>query len=112
SAQASARAQSAQASVRAESALQPANRLVLGYYVPYDATSWASLVDHVDGLDIVAAQWVTIDACGNLASRDDQTLKQLAQQHNVKILPSLLTLSGWLNHELLADDETSAHAVE
>ena len=36
-------------------------------------------------------QWVTIDACGNLASHDDQTLKQLARQHNVKVLPSLLT---------------------
>src|SRR5439155_15539484 len=59
-----------------------------------------------------AAQWVAIDACGNLASRDDQTLKRLAQQHNVKVLPSLLTLSGWLNHQLLADDETAAHAIE
>src|SRR5207249_3808074 len=84
----------------------------LGYYVAYDATSWASLAEHVDQLDIVAAQWVTIDACGNLASHDDQTLKQLARQHNVKVLPSLLTLSGWLNHQLLADDETAAHAVE
>jgi spore germination protein len=90
----------------------PSERLVLGYYVPYDATSWSSLAAHVDELDLVAAQWVTIDACGNLASRDDQTLKQLAQQHNVKVLPSLLTLSGWLNHQLLADDEAAVHAVE
>src|SRR5438132_12862687 len=89
-----------------------AGRLVLGYYVAYDATSWASLAEQVDQLDIVAAQWVTIDACGNLTSHDDQTLKQLARQHNVKVLPSLLTLSGWLNHQLLADDETAAHAVE
>src|SRR4051794_20401283 len=42
-------------------------RLMLGYYVPYDATSWASLAAHADALDVVAAQWVTVDACGNLA---------------------------------------------
>ena len=97
---------------QAGAARQAAGRSVLGYYVPYDATSWASLAEHVDQLDVVAAQWVTIDACGNLASHDDQTLKQLARQHNVKVLPSLLTLSGWLNHKLLADDETAAHVVE
>jgi spore germination protein YaaH len=91
---------------------QSAQRVVLGYYVPYDPTSWQSLAEHVDQLDMVAAQWMTIDACGNLTSRDDQTLKQLARQHNVKVLPSLLTLSGWLNHQLLADDDTAAHAVE
>lgn len=100
------------AGVRAASDQQPSGRLVLGYYVPYDATSWTSLAAHIDGLDLVAAQWVTIDACGNLASSDDQTLKRLAVQHNIKVLPSLLTLSGWLNHRLLADDDTAAHAVE
>jgi spore germination protein YaaH len=97
---------------RAEAAQQSSTRLVLGYYVPYDATSWVSLAAHIDGLDLVAAQWVSIDACGNLASHDDQTLKRLAQQHQVKVLPSLLTLSGWLNHQLLADDDTAVHAVE
>ena len=40
--------------------------LVLGYYVPYDVTSWASLRAHVDQLDYVGAQWVTLDVCGNL----------------------------------------------
>ncbi|HEV7663443.1 MAG TPA: glycosyl hydrolase family 18 protein [Chloroflexota bacterium] len=88
------------------------SRLVVGYYVPYDATSWASLQAHADGLDLVAAQWVTIDGCGNLGSRDDQTLKTFAQQHHVKILPSLLTGSAWLNHQLLTDEETAAHAIE
>jgi hypothetical protein len=73
---------------------------VLGYYVPYDATSWASLEEHADQLDMAATQWVTVDACGNLGSRDDQTLKQLAQARGVRVLPSLLTLSGWLNHRL------------
>jgi spore germination protein YaaH len=101
-----------QFSTKLQAAQQPSPRLVLGYYVPYDPTSWQSLAEHADQLDMVAAQWVTIDPCGNLTSRDDQTLKQLAQQHNVKVLPSLLTLSGWLNHQLLADDETAAHAVE
>ena len=37
-------------------------RRVLGYYVPYDPTSWATLEAHADALDDVAAQWVTIDA--------------------------------------------------
>ena len=97
---------------RANAAHQPLQRLVLAYYVPYDPSSWASLAEHIDHLDMIAAQWVTIDACGNVASRDDQTLKQLAQLHNVKVLPSLLTLLGWLNHQLLADDDTAAHAVE
>src|SRR6267378_7953447 len=77
---------------RAHAAQEPPQRLVLGYYVPYDPASWASLAEHVDQLDMVAPQSVTIDACGNLASADDQTLKQLAQQHHVKVLPSLLTL--------------------
>src|SRR6266516_6546066 len=42
------------------------HRLLVGYYVPYDSTSWVSLQAHADQLDIVAAQWVTIDGCCNL----------------------------------------------
>jgi spore germination protein len=95
---------------RPAAAQQP--RLMLGYYVPYDATSWQSLVQHADALDIVAAQWVGIDACGNISSTDDQTLKQLAQARNLQVVPSLFTLSGWLNHQLLTDDDTSAHSIE
>jgi spore germination protein len=101
-----------QAGARPGEAQQLSARLVLGYYVPYDTTSWASLAAHLDGLDLVAAQWVSIDACGNLATRDDQTLKRLAQQHGLKVLPSLLTSSSGLNHQLLADDDTAVHAVE
>jgi spore germination protein YaaH len=88
------------------------SRLVLGYYVPYDSTSWRSFEANVSSLDIVAAQWVTIDGCGNLSSRDDQNLKQLAGAHGLKVLPSLLTLSSWLNHQILTDDDTAANAVE
>ena len=86
--------------------------LVLGYYVPYDSTSWFSLQAHADQLDVVAAQWVTIDGCGNLGSRDDQTLKQFARNHNLRIVPSLLTLSPWLNHQVLTDDETAANVLD
>lgn len=86
--------------------------LLLGYYVPYDATSWVSLQAHADQLDVVAAQWVTIDGCGNIGSRDDQTLKRFVRDHNLKILPSLLTLSGWLNHQVLTDEQTAATAVD
>jgi spore germination protein len=91
---------------------QPRDQLVLGYYVPYDSTSWFSLQAHADDLDMVAAQWVTIDACGNLGSRDDQTLKRLARDHNLKVVPSLLTLSGWLNHQVLTDETAAANAID
>jgi spore germination protein YaaH len=61
---------------------------------------------------MVAAQWVTVDACGNLGSRDDQTLKQLAQARGIRVLPSLLTLSGWLNHRLLTEDEVTQQTID
>lgn len=81
--------------------------IVLGYYVPYDATSWASFQARAAALDYVAAQWVTVDACGNLGSRDDRTLIAYARERGVKVLPSLLTSSGWLNHRLLTDPATT-----
>ena len=62
-----------------------ARPLVLGYYVPYDSTSWTSLEAHADQLDIVSAQWATIDACGGISSRDDQTLKQFAHAHGLRL---------------------------
>jgi spore germination protein len=93
-------------------ARQSQAKVVMGYYVPYDGSSWASLERHAQSLDMVAAQWVTIDACGNVGSRDDQTLKEFARERGVKLVPSLPTSSGWLNHQVLADDDTAAHAVE
>jgi len=89
-----------------------AQRIMLGYYVPYDTTSWASLQAHADDLDVVAAQWVTVDPCGNLGSTDDQTLKDFARGKNIHVLPSLFTLSAWLNHRLLTDEETSDHFLD
>jgi spore germination protein len=89
-----------------------ARRGVLGYYVPYDPSSWASLQEHAQTIDAVGAQWVTIDACGNLASRDDQTLKQFARANGIAVFPSLLTGSGWLNHQLLTDGAVAAHAID
>src|SRR5919197_5148 len=89
-----------------------ARRGVLGYYVPYDPSSWASLQEHARAIDAVGAQWVTIDACGNLASRDDQTLKQFARANGIAVFPSLLTGSGWLNHQLLSDGAVAAHAID
>jgi spore germination protein len=94
------------------SALPPAaGRRVLGYYVPYDATSWATLAAHPEAIDIVAAQWVTIDACGRLGSRDDRTLTRFARERGILVFPSLLTLSGWLNNRLLTDEAVSARAI-
>lgn len=86
-----------------QKAAAQAKRTVLAYYVPYDPTSWASFQARVSGLDYVAGQWVTVDACGNLGSRDNRTLISYAGDRGVKILPSLLTGSQWLNHRLLTD---------
>jgi spore germination protein YaaH len=91
---------------------QVQQRHVLGYYVPYDSTSWSAIEAHWSALSMLGAQWVTVDACGNLSSRDDQTLKRFAQVRGVQVLPSLLTLSGWLNHRLLTDEAVSEHLIE
>jgi spore germination protein len=87
-------------------------RRVLGYYAPSDPTSWASLQEHAQAIDIVAGHWMGIDACGNLASHDDQTLKEFGQANGIRVFPSLLTLSGWLNHRLLTDEMVTAHSIE
>jgi spore germination protein YaaH len=89
----------------------PSGRRVLGYYVPYDPSSWASLQANPLAIDYVAAQWVTIDACGQIGSRDDQTLKQFARSHGIHVLPSVVTFSGALNHRIITDDEASARAI-
>lgn len=89
-----------------------ANRpVVLGYYVPYDATSWVSFQAQASGLDYLGAQWVNVDACGNLSSKDDRTLVAYANQRGVKVLPSLLTSSAWLGHRLLTDPATSERYI-
>src|SRR5665647_3447511 len=90
-------------------AARKARRAVLGYYVPYDPSSWASFQARAAGLDYVGAQWASVDACGNVGSQDDITLIAYAEAHGVKVLPSLLTSSGWLNHQLLTDPSTTDH---
>ncbi|MGI5836758.1 MAG: glycosyl hydrolase family 18 protein [Chloroflexota bacterium] len=82
-------------------------RVVLGYYVPYDPTSWASFQRHAVDIDFVVAQWVTVDSCGGIGSRDDRTLIAFADERGVKVLPSLLTSSDWLNHRLLTNPAIS-----
>jgi len=88
-----------------------ADKLVLAYYVPYDSTSWVSFTSQAEHIDYVAPQWVTIDACGNIGSRDDRTLISLARSRGIRILPSLLTSSGSLNHRLLTEERVAANAV-
>jgi len=85
---------------------------VIAYYVSYDPQAWASLEQHADELDLVDGQWVTITACGDLGSRDDETLRQVAQAHGVAVYPSLFTASGTLNHALLTDEGVAAHVVD
>ena len=85
---------------------------VLAYYVPYDPTSWASLQASASGFDIIGAQWVSIDACGNIGSRDDQTLRRFADGRGLQVFPSLLTGSTSPNHQILTDPEVSQHAID
>jgi spore germination protein YaaH len=85
---------------------------VLAYYVPYDSTSWISLHAQAQLIDIVAVQAVTVDACGGIGSSDDQTLKQFARSRGLKVVPSLVTFSGWLNHRILTDEEISMRVVD
>jgi spore germination protein len=83
-----------------------------GYYVPYDPTSWWSFQAQVDQLSFVAPQWVFLDSCGNLSSRDDRTLVAFAHAHGVKVVPTLPTSSGWLNHQILTDPTTAERAID
>jgi spore germination protein len=92
-------------------AAPPPGRTVFGYDVPYDPTSWASLQQHAAHIDYVGAQWVSVDACGNLGSRDDQTLKRFAQARGINVFPSLLTLSGPLNKRLLTDEAIASRLI-
>jgi spore germination protein len=85
---------------------------VVGYYVPYDPTSWLSADQHAQDLDLVDAQWVTVDACGDIGSRDDRTLKRSLEARGVPVFPSLLTSSAWLNQRLLDDDTVLAHTID
>ena len=87
------------------------SRRVLGHYVSNDPASWASLQAQAHLIDVVAAQWVTVDPCGQLGSSDDQTLKAFAHSRGIQVLPSLVTFSGWLNHRILTDDEISASVI-
>ena len=89
----------------------PEGRRLLGYYVPYDSTSWAVLESQAPAIDVVALQWVTIDACGRLTSQENQTLKQVARDRGIQILPSLLTNANWLNQRILTDPETTDRAL-
>lgn len=86
-------------------------RVFLGYYVPYDASSWASLEANADQLDYVACQWVSVDLCGNIGSQDDVTLIQFARSRGIGVLPSVFTTSGSVNHRLLTDEATASRVI-
>lgn len=88
-----------------------AGRRVVGYYVPYDQTSWESFEARPRAVDVLAAQWVAIDACGQISTRDNQTVNRLARARGVAVYPSLLTSSGWLNHRVLTDEAATARAI-
>lgn len=86
-------------------------RIFLGYYVPYDSASWLSLEANSDHIDYVAAQWTFVDACGNLVTQDDRTLHAFARARGIGLLPSLFTLDGAVNHQVLTDEATATRAI-
>jgi spore germination protein YaaH len=96
--------QSVEASpARATVAPAASARRTLMYYVPGEVDSWWSLDAAWDAIDLVAGQWVEVDACGGLTSHDDQALKATARARGAGLLPSLMTYSGAINHLLLTD---------
>jgi spore germination protein len=87
-------------------------RLFLGYYVPYDVSSWNSLQAQAGSLDFAALQVATFDYCGGISSREDRTLKAFAQARGLPLLASLYTGTEALNHAVLADPASRANAVQ
>jgi spore germination protein YaaH len=87
-------------------------RIFLGYYVPYDSTSWASLEAQADNIDYVATQTVSVDACGNVGTTDDLDLNKFAAAHNIGVIPSVFTTSGSVNHTILTSDTLSAKVIQ
>ena len=87
-------------------------KVVLGYYVSYDTTSWMSLQAHADALDYVALQVVSPDACGNIATQDDLTLLEFAHSRGIGVLPSIFTSNRWLNHQILTSEAASSRLVQ
>src|SRR3990170_3726168 len=71
-------------------------RLVVAYYVPWDARSWHALEANPGSVDIVSPQWMSVNPCGGLSSQDNQTLKQFARARGLSVFPNLVTFSGWL----------------
>ncbi len=89
-----------------------ARRVFMGYYVPYDPSSWTTLAAQADALDYVALQVATLDYCGNVASKDDRTLLAFARARGLPVLASVFTSSGPLNHSVLTNPDSTANAVQ
>ena len=47
-----------------------------------------------------------------MGGREDTTVRRFTEERGVPVLPSLLTGSGWLNHQLLANPATSQRFLE
>ncbi len=89
-----------------------ASRIFMGYYVPYDPSSWAALAEQADSLDNVALQVASLDYCGNVSSKDDRTLLAFARARGLPVLASVFTSSGPLNHSVLTNPSATANAVQ
>jgi spore germination protein YaaH len=87
-------------------------RVLLAYYVPYDPTSWASLVAHANQIDVLATQSIALDACGGLTAQDDRTLRTLARAHGISVLASVTSGRPPINHPVLTDPTTRDRAIQ
>ncbi|MHB1132515.1 MAG: glycosyl hydrolase family 18 protein [Chloroflexota bacterium] len=87
-------------------------RVFLGYYVPYDPSSWRSLQAQAANLDYVALQVATFDYCGGISSREDRTLQAFARARGLPVLASVFTNSEPLNHTVLTNPTARANAVQ
>ena len=79
--------------------------------MPYDSSSWQSLVAQADLLDYVSLQIATLDYCGNVSTRDDRTLLAFAHSRGLKVLASVFTSAEPLNHSILTASGVADNAV-
>ena len=74
----------------------PAKPLAIGFYVTWDESSRESLADHIDQLDVVSPQWVTLTtADGNLAFTSDPQARAIiaSAKHPPPILPGIVNFN-------------------
>ena len=93
--------------------------LVVGFYVTYDQASRASLQEHINQLDVLAPQWLTLaSAKGDITVDPDPFGKALVRTARRKpaVVPLIINASGSLFHgevvdQMLADPAARARLI-